>query len=200
MKFSSQHISFAALVDLVEGRISPGQGTDARTHVAGCARCGKEMSHLEQVIGLMRTDEAEDAPRDVVSRAVGLFSPDAAATSPKGFRKILAALNFDSVALKPAFGLRSAQVAARQLLFSADGNDLDIRIESSGESWVVSGQVLGDCAGGGQVNLQGENGEAEVELNEQCEFTLPPVPGGNYTLKLRFAGIEVEVPKLELGA
>lgn len=200
MKFSSPHISFAALVDFVEGRTSPEQGAEARAHAAVCARCDGEMSRLEHVVGLMRTDEAEDAPRDLVAHAVGLFRSKAATATPKGFRKILAALDFDSMELKPAYGVRSGQVAARQLLFSAGGNDLDIRVAPSGEAWVVTGQVLGDCDGGGEANLRGDNADAHVELNEQCEFTLPPVPGGSYTLNLKFAGIEIEVPKLELGA
>ncbi len=200
MRISSPHISFTALVDMVEGRAPAEQSAAARAHVSACERCTGEMSRLQHVVGLMRTDQAADAPRDVVAYAVGLFDSRRAATAPQGFRKIIAALNFDSRESSPAHAVRAGQAASRQLLFSADGNDFDIRVGPSGDAWVVTGQVLGDCGGGGAVNLHGANADARVELNELCEFALPPVPGGSYTLKLRFAGIEVEVSELELGA
>ena len=199
MKLTSPHISFAALVDVIEGRISTEQSATAQIHLAACERCEGELSRLEHVLGLMRTDTAADAPRDVIARAVELFVSQSAATAPRGFRKIIAALDFDSLGLQPAYGVRSGQSESRQLLFSADTTDVDLRVAQRGDAWVVSGQVLGDCAGGGAVKLFGENGEAHVELDDLCEFTLPPVPRGNYLLSLRFADIEIEVPQLELG-
>jgi hypothetical protein len=100
----------------------------------------------------------------------------------------------------PAYGVRSGQSAARQMLYSAGDNDLDLRVTPSGEAWVVSGQVLGSECAGGQVRLQSETDETAAPLNELCEFTLPPVPSGSYTLRVRFKDMEVEVPDLELRA
>ena len=64
-----------------------------------------------------------------------------------------------------------------------------------GESWAVTGQVLGPCAGG-SAELRGAPGA----VNEVCEFALAAVPTGAYTLTLRLDDIELEVPDLRLGA
>jgi hypothetical protein len=203
MKPILNHLPFAKLADLAEGRLSPDERAPSLEHVSACGRCSAELARLEQVIGLMRTDRAEDAPPAVVSRAVSLFRLRAARASsePSLVRRIMAALSFDSLQMSPAYGVRSGQQGARQLLYSAGENDLDLRVTPSGEEWVVSGQVLGaECVGGGQVELQGANQTSRAELNDQCEFRLPPVPAGSYQLRLRLADAEVEVPELELKA
>jgi hypothetical protein len=202
MKSIFAHLSFAKLADMVEGRLASDERTASLEHVSACSRCSKELARLEQVIGLMRTDMAEDAPQAVISRAVNLFRSRAAATAsePSLVRRILAALSFDSLQMTPAYGVRSGQLAARQLLYSAGENDLDLRVTPSGESWVISGQVLGAECAGGKVEMEGTSGVTHAELNAQCEFRLPPVPAGSYHLRLRIADTEVEVPELELRA
>jgi hypothetical protein len=85
------------------------------------------------------------------------------------------------------------------MLYSAGDNDVDVRLAQSGEKWVVSGQVLGECSGG-RVELAGTDAEVSGDLNELCEFTLPAVPAGSYTLRLRFDEVEVEIPELLLRA
>lgn len=197
----SPHIPFAKLADLIEERLAPNERAASLAHAAACALCREQMAGLTRTVELMRTDVTEDAPPHVIARALHLFPPRDItddATKPSVWRRILATLSFDSAQLTPAFGLRSAQpAAARQLLFSAGENDLDLRIAPGGEGWVVSGQVLGGCTGGG-VELQGAVSASQTILNNLCEFTLPPVPAGSYTLRLRLGDSEVEVPGLEL--
>ena len=202
MKSIFTHLPFAKLADMAEGRLASDERTKSLEHVSACSRCSKELASLEHVIGLMRTDMAEDAPAAVVSRAVNLFRSRAAATAsePSLVKRILAALSFDSLQMSPVYGVRSGQPAARQLLYSAGENDLDLRVTPSGEAWVVSGQVLGAECAGGKIELEGASGVSHAELNDQCEFRLPPVPAGSYHLRLRIADTEVEVPELELKA
>ena len=195
----ARHISFATLADLVENRLSADENRETLNHVSACSRCESQLNELKQLVSLMRTDTAEDAPRDVKANAVALFRARAASAKTSVVRRVLAALNFDSAQSSPAYGLRSGQPQARQFLYSAGDNDLDLRVKPSGESWVVSGQVLGQCAGG-QVEIKGEAGTAAVQMNDLCEFTLPPVPAGRYTLQLRLTDVEVEVPDLDLKA
>jgi hypothetical protein len=54
--------------------------------------------------------------------------------------------------------------------------------------------------GGGQAALASSATTAEAALNDLSEFTLPPVPAGDYKLILRLADIEVEVDKLQVGS
>lgn len=195
----SRHIPFAKLADLAESRLAAEESRALLKHVSDCSRCTGQLNELKQLVQLMRTDTAEDAPRDAQANAVALFHSRAASAKPSVVRRILAALSFDSAQSTPAYGLRSGQSQARQFLYSAGENDLDLRVKPSGESWIVSGQVLGQCAGG-QVSLKGEAGMTSARMNDLCEFTLPPVPSGRYTLQLRLTDVEVEVPDLDLKA
>lgn len=199
MKKPSRHISFEKLAELAENRLPDEERAASLGHVSACPHCTARLDSLEQVINLMLTDRAEDAPRDVKANAVGLFQRRGFSIKPSIVQRLLASLSFDSAQVLPAHGLRSGQPQARQLLYSAGENDLDLRIRPSGDAWVVSGQVLGQCSGGA-VELHGEAGAAAAPLNDLCEFALPPVPAGSYTLRLRLTDMEVEVPDLELRA
>lgn len=198
MNLTFQHLPFEKIADLAEDRLPSAERDAAGAHLSGCARCSGQLAHLQQTINLMRADETKDAPRDVLASVVRLFRQRAAvAEGPSLVRRVLAALSFDSASVAPAYGVRSGQATARQMLYSAGANDLDLRVEPSGEAWVVSGQVLGECAGG-RVELAGANAEAAAQLNDLCEFTLPAVPNGSYTLRLRLGEVEVEIPELQL--
>jgi hypothetical protein len=204
MRLTRQHLPFARLADWAEGRLAGEEYAAARAHLDECAACSEQSEQLARLTSLMRTDASEDAPRDVLLNAVGLFhAPRAArADAPGLLRRVVAALTFDSSSLTPAFGVRSGLASpARQLLFSAGDFDVDLRLAAGGEGWTVSGQVLGPCEGG-EVEVEGAQGvpSAQAALNDLCEFTLPPVPEGVYTLRLRVAEVEVEIPELSLRA
>jgi anti-sigma factor RsiW len=195
------HIPYSRLADLVEGRLPPDERAHLEEHIATCARCSGEVAHLERLIGLMRTDTSEDAPPAVIARAERLFHSRTVSSSDSSNLRhhVLAVRRFDSLGLAPAFGVRSGEPSARQLLFSARAHDIDLRIEPAGQAWTVSGQVLGESAAGGQAELQGATSTTQVALNEQSEFTLPPVSAGHYRLVLRLANVDVEVDELKIG-
>jgi hypothetical protein len=206
MKLAPRHIPFERLVDLAEGRIAPDESGDARAHLSACAACAGQLAQVERLAGLMRADNSVDAPRDVLAGAVNLF---AARPRREGFlRRVVAALSFDSHAVQqPAFGVRSGEPSSsRQLLFSAGDVDVDLRLAPEAEGWAVSGQVLGACAGGwaelgdAEDSEEPEQKSARAELNELCEFALPVVPAGSYTLRLRLDDLLVEIPDLNLRA
>jgi hypothetical protein len=191
----SHHIPFATLVDLAEGR----RESDAQqtAHLSACARCAADRRWLEQTMTLMRTDDSTDAPAHVIDRAVRLMRPQEA--GPSLLRRVLATLSFDSAQMQPAFGLRAGQPAMRQLLFNAEGRDIDLRISGSGDVWIVAGQVLGSCQRGA-ARLRNADSDVQTELNNLCEFALSPVAAGTYTLTLRLDDVEVELGGLEVGA
>jgi hypothetical protein len=201
MKTASQHIAFAKLADLAEGRAAEAERAASLAHLSDCSACTQQLKRLGAVLNLMSTDTAVDAPRDVRALAINLFSRRERASEPSLLRRLVAALSFDSSAnLAPAFGVRSGQSASRQLIYSAAESDIDLRISVEAEKWIVTGQVLGDDCGGGRVEIEGEGELTTADLNELCEFTLPPVSAGSYTLRLRLANAEVEIPGLELRA
>ncbi|HWW77137.1 MAG TPA: hypothetical protein VNZ44_17170, partial [Pyrinomonadaceae bacterium] len=155
MRLTPQHIPFARLADMAEGRLTAQESAEAsaeeRAHLAACARCAGEAERLGRLTALMRADASEDAPAEALAGVLRMFRAHAAtATAEPGLlRRLVAALTFDSTHLQPAFGVRSGQPApARQLLFSAGDYDVDLRLAPGTEGWTVSGQVLGPCRGG----------------------------------------------------
>ncbi|MCA1592099.1 MAG: zf-HC2 domain-containing protein [Acidobacteria bacterium] len=205
MTINPRHIPFARLADMIEGRLPAPEQAETRAHLEACERCTGQAAKLQRITQLMRADDSQDAPRDVLFNTISMFrSRHATEKAPGILRRVLAALNFDSGSQPLAFGVRSGQAAtARQLLFKAGDVSVDLRLAQGGEGWTVSGQVLGPC-GGGQVEMV-RDGETEpavrAGLNNLCEFVmLPPVAAGIYTLRLRLDDVEVEIPELDLRA
>lgn len=195
----SEHIEFASIADLVEDRAAPRVRTESMAHISSCSVCAEKFRRLEEVVGLMTTDRSADPPRDVIAYAMNLFSGRAKTPKQSLKRRILAALSFDSnLNQAPAFGVRSVQTGSRQLIYSAEENDIDLRIMAHEDMWVVAGQVLREDCAGGRVEIEGLGGSSAAPLNELCEFTLPAVPSGNYVIRVHVADVEVELPQLEL--
>lgn len=192
-----RHRSFEELADLAEGRLSPDERETALVHVATCSVCAETLSWLEYVTTLMRSDETEDAPDDLIKQVNGLLQPKQVQASPGLGDRIRARLRFDS-GLSPAFGIRSQHGAARQMLFETDELAIDLRIEPEDGLWIVSGQVLGPCSGG-RVEVTGDTVREQATLNEMCVFRLPVVPPGTYTLIADVDGTTLEVPELTIG-
>lgn len=201
MKTTSQHIAFEKLADLAENRASADERTASMAHLSACSHCSAELQRVGHVLELMRTDTATDAPRDVLAYAINVFRGRERSSEVSLLRRIVAALTFDSSTnMAPAFGVRSGQATSRQLLYSAEQSDIDLRISSQDDQWIVAGQLLGQDCVGGRVEIEGESGLVVAALNELCEFTLPPLPPGSYTLRLLLQDAEVEIPQLELRA
>lgn len=201
MNIPQEHLSIEQLADLVDERTAPEESRAMRRHVAACTGCDSQLARLQHLIHSMRADTSIDAPRDVLVYAKNIFQNTRVA-APTLVRRIVAALSFDSFTSAPAFGTRSRQTETRQLLFSAQGNDIDVRVSPQSEGWAISGQVLGapiaaikDAA----VLLQGASLSETAELNDLSEFSFPPVPPGSYKLNLRLGDVEVELPEIGLG-
>jgi hypothetical protein len=192
------HIPFAWLVDLVDGRLGANEQQLIRDHISTCGACAANHAWLERVIDLMRTDDSIDAPAPVVARAVGLFQARNTIVPPTLRQIVRAALRFDSTRMSAAPALRSRVPLERQLMFTAEGFNLDLRIRPQGPLWSISGQVFG-TAGGEQIELNGPTGSTQSNLNNLSEFRLPPIPAGSYNLTLRLERADVEIAGLEIG-
>jgi hypothetical protein len=191
---TSPHIPLETLADIVEDRATAGALETAMAHVATCSACDDTLRRLRQLVLMMRSDTATDAPRDVLLSAINVFSPQRRRPLPR----IIATLIFDSRNAGPAFGMRSLHRTSRQLLYSAQQTDLDLRITIQNEECVVAGQVIREGCVGGLVEISGATGSVEASLNELCEFTLPAIPVGDYSLRVRMSDVEIEIPELEL--
>lgn len=200
MTDATRHIGPEQLADLIDGRETQERRGQLLAHISECRQCSTEYRRLEHLIALMKTDRAESAPRDVLAQVVNLFPQWAESRPPSLVRRLMAALSFDSLTSAPAFGVRSGQAASRQLVYSAEGNDIDLRVTAEEDRWIVSGQLLRENCAAARVEIDGASGSASTALNDSCEFTLPPLPRGDYLLRILMPDLEIEIPHLDLGA
>jgi hypothetical protein len=191
---NSTHISVETLANIVEERATSVDRETAMSHLSTCSTCSDTLLRLQQLIRLMRSDSTNDAPRDVLTSAINIFLEEARVP----LRRIVALLTFDSRNADPAFGVRSLRAASRQMLYSAEEIDLELRITVQNDECIVAGQVIGEGCAEGYVEISGEAGRSKANLNDVCEFTLPAIPPGNYSLTLTMLDREIEIPELEL--
>lgn len=84
------------------------------------------------------------------------------------------------------------------MLYSAPDAALDLRITVQNDECVVAGQVIREGCTGATVEISGPTGSAQARSSELCEFTLPAVPIGHYSLVVKMFDIEIEISELEL--
>ena len=197
MNIFSPHISFTELADVAEERSKP--AAETLQHLATCSQCAKELQTLRQAIGLMRSDDVEDAPANLVKYAKNMFTGRSANREPSRLARLLASLTFDSLTAKPAFGLRSGLSAGRQLVYSTEMADIDLRVSPQSGEWEIAGQILGSSQSRGKVNLKSDSFSVSADLNELSEFGFQSVPSGIYSMFVQFPELEIEIPPLQLG-
>ena len=192
---TSAHIALETLVDIAENCLTSGPLDTAMAHVETCSACNDKLLRLQQVILLMKSDAAQDAPRDVMASAISIFSPE---TTSISIPRIVATLVFDSRIATPAYGMRSLHTDWRQMLYTAQDSDVDLRIRVQNDECTIIGQVIREDCSGGIVEISGATGSTQANLNALCEFTLPAMPIGKYSLRLLLPDVEIEIPDLEL--
>ena len=197
MNIFSPHLSFTELADVADKQSQP--AAETLEHLATCSHCAKELQTLRQAIGLMRIDDVEDAPASLIKNAREMFRVRGANREPSRLARVLAALTFDSLTVKPAFGLRSGASAGRQLIYSTEMADIDLRVSPQSGEWEIAGQILGSSQSGGKVNLDSESFSASADLNELAEFGFQSVPSGMYTMFVHLPELEIQIPPLQLG-
>ena len=206
---------------MVENRLSSEAHNDALAHTHVCATCRAELERIRQVTTIMRRDASVDAPSHIIHRAIDIFrapqTHGAIIPKPSRVRRLLAELNFDSLGMSPAHGLRSASAAlsvgdSRQMLFGVGEIDLDLRATQTEDgSWMLDGQILGapdaqsEAQSNGVVVLQrtgsapdGVTSEASATLDELYEFHLSTVASGTYRLTITVGETEIEIPEFSL--
>jgi hypothetical protein len=140
----------------------------------------------ELIQQLMQRDDSLDAPHDSVNWAKNLFRARAAEPKISLVKKVMAVLQIDLSPQRAAFGERSAGSAqARQMLFDAGDNGIDLRIREEKGVFEIHGQILGAGFAGGEVELTGAGSSFKASLSETSEFKLAGLAAGNYAFTAR---------------
>lgn len=148
---------------------------------------------IERIIYLMQTDDSVDAPQDAIRRSKNIFRTRA--PKPTLVEKVLAVLQIDLAPNKAVFGERSASVSqARQMLFEAGENALDLRITETERGMKIRGQILG----GGFESALIKIGDHQTRSNEMSEFKFEELPKGVYKMILRSGVREILIEDIDL--
>lgn len=199
MEISPLHIPLDQLADYVEGCLPAPQYSQVLDHLTRCPTCAREAAWLGRTIALMRSDQAEDAPPEVITRAIQLFEKQAQPVDWLApMRRIVAVLTQAPSRPSLALGFRSGATDNRQLLYRADDYDLDVRLSGSAGRWTIAGQVLGPVTGG-QIRLSSATGAIETTLNALAEFSFTNLLADHYQLILTTNTVEIEINNLEVG-
>lgn len=198
MNIFSPHIPFTALVDLADENSVTSD--EVLEHLFACSLCSGQLEKIRQAIVLMRSDTIEDPPPSLVENARRVFrtrvSSRQPSPAPSLVTRVIGALSFDSLTAAPAFGLRSQASGGRQLIYSTETADIELRVSPENE---IAGQILGATCEYGEVNLESVDFSATARLNEVCEFFFGSVPAGTYKISVHLPGLLVDIPQLELG-
>lgn len=143
------------------------------------------------------------APGWLVESAVAMWRAPAAV--PTLGERIAAVLRFDSWARQAVPSLRSAAQEYRQLLFTADGRDFDLRIVA--DQWpagpatrfVIEGQVLGAGDDGEMLLTRTDAMVARAPLDEFGEFRFRDLAPGRYAIALQFGADRIDLPVIDVG-
>lgn len=165
-----------------------------------------QLSDDEWLALVRRAIAMPDAPPHMTQRALEIWRQHRPLQpAPRRQRRWVAVLSFDSWAISPlAAGMRALPSEVRQLLFSAQGRDIDLRVAPLNQGFALSGQLLGPFAeghieiaapdSGGQVALR-----RSVPLDALGEFRIDGVPRGTYLITVRLGEDEIALPPIDVG-
>jgi hypothetical protein len=94
---------------------------------------------LSELHLLLKRANLENAPQSLLRTAEGMFSPPAAKPT---IRQVLASMVFDSFAQPALAGARGASSMSRQMVLSAEGFDIHLKIWGTSSARRLAGQVL----------------------------------------------------------
>jgi len=162
---------------------------------------------LSLLLALKRALADDEPPASLVASVQALAAPRPAIPGPLDrLARLVAELVQDSWGVAPgALGLRGGAVdpAVRQLLYSADGRDIDVRVSTDAsrgpDRWRLNGQVLGPDARGDVVLARAGDTPMSVALDALGEFDLRGLLAGRYAITIVGEGVEIVLPPIDIG-
>lgn len=185
---------FEVLLAFVRGEASEKSREEIAAHLSsGCRNCSEAETWIRETLEVAEADESFDIAADLIQWSVSHFKahPPSRAVS---VREIIGRLIFDSLSSPEFAGVRSERSSpspGRQMLYRAEGYDVDVRVEPEAPQLdAVIGQVL--PAGGRkddslemEVRLVCEGEEIAVTRTDaQGIFRFGRVRAGSYDLRV----------------
>jgi hypothetical protein len=186
------HLSAEVALDLIEKRASQDQVDFWNGHLLNCAGCTERLQAWQRICSLLKRENLESAPEFLIRTGEALFEPQAAAG--RSLREVVASLVFDSFAQPALTGARGAS-AARQLLLSAEGIDVHLRVSTHGNRRWIAGQILPrdkktDLRGTVHLLQQGKRIET-AEADRFGEFEFFDIPEGPLQVEVELLDLKI---------
>jgi len=181
-----RHLTVDVILEHVEGKSDAASQAEIQAHLSECAQCREQAAEFGELVGFLSMDAENEPPRETLRSAVELFQPILRPAEGR-FEKVIriARRVFDSYE-QPVEGVRTVDVAPRQLLYREGEFDVDLRIESGDGRMSLEGQVLsrkGSFPDNTQVRLE-SGGEVRfrTSTNAVGEFSFESIPDDTYHL------------------
>jgi hypothetical protein len=154
---------------------------------------------IEKIVDLMRRDDSFDAPPETLKWAKNLIRTRAVEPKRTLLQKIVAVLQMDISSQQAVFGERSAAGAqARQMLFNAGDNAVDLRIEKKMQDFTVRGLIMGDGFATAEIKISNAENTYTEQANELSEFRFENIAKGEYILAIIGNDKELVIEDLEI--
>jgi hypothetical protein len=158
-----------------------------------------EEQNIEHIIKRMLADTSVDAPQDEIKYARNLYRTRAAEPKASVIQRVLAVMQVDLAPNRAAFGERSATGAqARQLLFDAGKNAVDLRITAVKNGFDIRGQILGDGFENGGIEVTDDETSFNAKIDKTSGFSFSVPSAGKYDLTIRGNNGEIVIEKVKI--
>ncbi len=194
---------FEKMLDYLDGRLAATEASKITEHLAsGCASCGSVGDWYRRVKTIATRDDSVEPPGWVLKRAFKAFMAHRDSYASAVPDQMAAILVFDSLYRPEIAGVRSTDMAERQLLYSAGGYSIDLQIAHAGVSSVnLMGQILKDGEQGfdSVVGLplqlvKGGAAAASTITDAVGEFRIDGIILGDYDLYFERRGRRIVIP------
>ena len=198
------HLTYETLVNYLEERLSVEERRSVDAHLAStCEACGRHLALLRKVFDTVNSDHTTPPPASVLKRAIDIPLTNPKSPQPGTLQRLIAALSFDSH-LQLSSALTRGASRERQMLFSAENMDIDLKITPARGNHDLLGQVMGEQAGNvasAFVSLQSNSGQIlrATETDSLGQFAFREISSGVYDLIFDLQTQEIAVNGLEVG-
>ena len=199
-------VSFAKLIDWVEGRLSAQEAQQVAEYVAQSAEAAENVAWLQQFIGMSEQIVLRKMPTAVRAKVTERFEQQAAPRRRPGFwERLQAALSFDSWQQPALVGLRSGGTSqSRQLVYSCERADIALHIEpaETADQMLIMGQIFPFDESEPEmfsVQLLHHLQEEGLLMADQLgEFTFTVGEAGDYQLVVSHDTFEIVVSPIQI--
>lgn len=154
---------------------------------------------IEHILKRMLADRTGDAPPDAVKWAKGLYRTRVVEKPAGLVRRIVAVVTAEIAPGLLAFGERSgAAGGARQMLFEAGGNAVDLRITETKDKFDIRGQILGDGFENANIELANGDKKFTTQADAMSTFSYTGVAAGEYSLTITGQAAEIVIEQLKI--